>query len=464
MSTNTTFGTGNVISNNAANSLAAGDRNTIENGNANMCLGGLNTIKDGDRNVCLGSRNLIDVKKTDFSGFGNQCNGQANRIFSINNDPINLGNEVRGIGNTILDGQAMDVCGFRNGVIRGFNSNIEGNSNRLVTGSLVHMEGFFNRVEGNPSNPITQDLSQIHVEGFDNKVVFVGDGRSGVNMTGQSGYFLFDKKKTEAEDTYNYSNQLAGGGGPTESEFLGEGISMIDRTIINGLYPVGKHQSYLNTSDGLNYAIMMKSNIELKTGTFVTLAHDKCNKCDKTNKTSNERVLVPAKNNDEVIGVITQAAGFIANAGQFAASERIEYDEYHYPIIKLNIATIENLKSYNSMKIPMKMVLNSEETEDKEEINIDLEKSEVKVGELLLPAFLTVPLSDIDRSVPFVPFDERPNYYQVALLGTVIVNANFKKRDRHHLKCDVKDGVAVPGSKYFIIRFIDKSHLEILLK
>jgi len=351
----------------------------------------------------------------------------------------------------------MDVCEFGNLITRGFNSSIEGNSSHLISGSLVHIEGFFNKVEGNPANRITEDLSQIHVEGFDNKVIFDNDARSGAHMTGQSGYFLFDKNKTTAEDTYNYSNQLAGGVRTrTESSLNpGEGISMIDRTIINGIYSIGKHQSYLNTSDGLNYATMMKSNIELKNGTFVTLAHDKCNKCDKINKTSDERVLVPAKNNDEVIGVITQAAGFVANAGQFAASERIEYDEYHYPVIKLNIATTENLQLLNTMKMGIK-----EESEVKEEIKQD----EVKVGELLSPAFLTVPLTDVDRSVPFVPFNERSNYYQVALLGSVIVNANFKKCDRHHLKCDVKDGVAIPGSKYWIVKFIDKSHLEILLK
>jgi len=69
-------------------------------------------------------------------------------------------------------------------------------------------------------------------------------------------------------------------------------------------------------------------------------------------------------------------------------------------------------------------------------------------------------MDNIDRSIPFTPFNERPNYYEVALLGSVIVNANFRKRDRHHLKCDVKDGIAIPGSKYWIIKFIDKHHLE----
>jgi len=453
MSTNTIFGTGNIISPDATNSLAAGKNNTIENGDANMCLGGLNTIKDGIRNTCLGSRNLIDVKNTKFSGFGNQCNGQFNRIFSITNDPINLGNEVRGIGNTILDGQAMDVSGFANTVTKGFNSNIEGNSNSLVSGALVHIEGLFNRVEGNLKNEIFNDIEQIHVEGEDNKVIFVGDGRSGVNMTGQSGYFLFDKNKIRAEDTYNYSNQLSGGGGPTDSSYLGEGISMIDRTIINGIYPLGKHQSYLNTSDGLNYSIMMKSDYYLDNGTFVTLYQNKCNKCKRPcNKKSLDRGLVAAKNNDEVIGVITESSGFIANAGQFAASERIEYDQHHTPIIKLNIATADNLKQENILKMGIEI-----------ENNI-LDQQDIKEGELLSPAFLTVPINDVDRSVPFIPFNERPNYYQVALLGSVIVNANFRKRDRHHLRCDVKNGFAVPGTKYWIIKFIDKKHLEILLK
>jgi len=122
---------------------------------------------------------------------------------------------------------------------------------------------------------------------------------------------------------------------------------MIDRTIINGIYPIGKHQSYLNTSDGLSYSIMMKADVSLKNGTFVTLSLKDCYKCKK----SNERVLVEAKNNDEVIGVITKSSGFIANAGQFAASERIQYDEYHNPIIKLNIATADNLTDNNPTKI-----------------------------------------------------------------------------------------------------------------
>lgn len=206
MSTNTEFGTGNNISPNAVNSLAAGEDNTIENGESNMCLGGFNTIKDSNYGVCLGSYNLIDVKATAPSGYANQCNGFGNQILSINDSPINLANEVRGRGNVISDGQAIDMCGALNTVGKGLNSSIEGNLNNLVSGGVVHLEGANNRVEGNPENLISQDLKVIHVEGFNNKVIFSGDGREGVNMTGRSGYFLFDRNKTKAEDTYNYSN------------------------------------------------------------------------------------------------------------------------------------------------------------------------------------------------------------------------------------------------------------------
>ena len=139
------------------------------------------------------------------------------KFFSITNDPINLANEVREIGNTILDGQDIDMTDFVNRVTKGFNSNM------LVSGAQVHLEGGFNKVKGNlnlPPDGIFDDIELIHVEGQNNKVIFSGDGRSGqnnkvifsgdgrsgVNMTGQSSHFLFDKDKTRAEDTYNYSN------------------------------------------------------------------------------------------------------------------------------------------------------------------------------------------------------------------------------------------------------------------
>lgn len=469
MSTNTTFGTNNVILPEATNCLAAGENNTIEKGNANITLGTDNIIRDGIAGVCLGSNHLIDVKTTPGSGYNNQCNGFANRILSVNNDPISLANTVRGRANVILDGQVVDVSGVGNRITKGLSSNIEGALNSLVSGDLTHIEGLFNRVEGNPENNIDEDLSQIHVEGFGNKVIFVGDGRYGVHMTGQSGYFLFDENKPKAEDTYNYSNQLAGGTGDTRDNLnLGEGISMIDRTILNGVYPLGKHQSYLNTSDGLSYSIMLESNELLENGTFVTLHQDNCGKCKRCccDKGSDKRTLVAAKNNDDVIGVITKSSGFIANAGQFAASERIKYDEYHTPDIKLNIATADNLKSENTSKI--RIINNESDLEKLEQLDLKefstLEESNIKEGELLYPAFLTVPIDNVDRSIPFIPFNERPNYYEVALLGLVIVNANFRKRDRHHLKCDVKNGVAIPGTKYFIVKFIDKDHLQILLK
>ena len=477
MSTNTIFGSGNVIEPIVTNSLAEGQNNRINEGNANHVGGLENIIEKGDGGNVVGSRNQIlsgfrnnlegSTNKGEgnfnhgggaqnfISGDVNICYGGQNQIKADENTNFVLSfNSVKGIRNKIGTGtQNVDVKGLNNEVNMSILTSVEGLSNNVNRSSLVHVEGARNLVETKNENV---SLGFIHVEGRNNKVKFE-ENREGSHMTGQRGYFLFDENKSFPEDTYNYSNQLAGGGGPLVSSFLGEGISMIDRTIINGIYPLGKHQSYLNTSDGLSYSIMMKGNNSLENGTFVTLSH--CCKCKK----SNERILVEAKNNDEVIGVITKSSGFIANAGQFPASERIDYDEYHTPVIKLNIATLDNLTDEDTTKIETIKL----EHEDEKEIEIKeciAKELSVKEGELLSPAFLTVPINDVDRSIPFIPFNERPNYYEVALLGSVIVNANFKKCDRHHLKCDVKNGIAVPGSKYWIIKFIDKQHLQILLK
>ena len=479
MSTNTTFGTNNIISPDATNSLAEGQNNQINGGNANH-VGGLNNIiEKGDRGNVVGSRNQIlsgfsnnlegsnNISEGNFNHCGggqnfisgnlNICYGGQNEIKDNENTNYVLSfNSVKGIRNKIGTGtQNIDVKGLGNEVNMSILTTVEGQRNKVNKSSIVHVEGGGNLVETKNDNV---SLGFMHVEGKNNKVK-IEENREGSHMTGQRGYFLFDENKSFPEDTYNYSNQLAGGGGPLTSSFLGEGISVIDRTIINGIYPIGKRQSYLNTSDGLSYSIMMKGDASLKTGTFVTLSHKDCCKCKK----SNERVLVEAKNNDEVIGVITKSSGFIANAGQFPASERVDYDEYHYPVIKFNISTADNLTDNNATKIETIKL----DHEDSKEIEIKewrVKEVGIKEGELLSPAFLTVPITDVDRSIPFTPFDERPNYYEVALLGSVIVNANFRNRDRYHLKCDVKDGIAVPGSKYWIIKFIDKTHLEILLK
>jgi hypothetical protein len=479
MSTNTIFGTGNIIEPIVTNSLAEGQNNRINEGNVNHIGGFNNIIEKGDyiniigvnnknlsgnannleglNNQCEGDVNHCGGIQNFVSGQGNLCYGAFNEIKDNDNTNITLSyNSIKGLRNKIGVGQNIHITGINNNVPQAILTTVEGEANKVDRGVVTHVEGRRNLIE----RPVGTTLQIIHLEGQDNKIIFNGDHREGSNMTGQKGYFLFDENKSFPEDTYNYSNQLAGGGGPLISSFPGEGISMIDRTIVNGIYPLGKCQSYLNTADGLSYSIMMKGDSSLKNGTFVTLDHKDCCKC---NKKSNERILTVAKNNKEVIGVITKSSGFIVNAGQFAASERIQYDEYHTPIIKLNIATLDNLTNEDAIKLET-IKFEHEEIKEIEIKECIVKESNIKIGELLSPAFLTVPINDVDRSVPFIPFDERPNYYQVALLGSVIVNANFRKRDRHHLKCDVKDGIAVPGTKYFIIKFIDKTHLQILLK
>lgn len=322
---NTTFGTGNVINAPTTNSLAEGQNNTINNGNAHHAEGVSNTIDAGEAN------------------------------------------HVEGIDNTILSG---------------FNNHVEG-ANHLV-------EGF-----------------ESHVQGTANRTTSV---RAGQSISGFAGYFLYNPTVSFISDTFNYSNQLAGGidGGNANP---GEGISIVDRTLINGVYPIGQHQAYRNTADGLNYAVMLKGKQGLSVGHFVTFSCKKDYTC--------ERLIDKAECTNDVIGVITEASGFIANAGQFAASERIVYDDYKSPLYTTNTT---------------------------------------------FPALRTIIKPGVDRTVRFVPFDERSDYYAVALSGLVVVKAKFDKCDKHYLKCNVKNGKAIPGDTYFIIQYIDKEHLLILLK
>jgi len=487
---NITFGTGNVINPTATNSLAGGDNNEIQNGNANFNFGSKNVITNGNNNFIDGVSNNItqgnshyiigndnEISGSDpnnsrnyINGFGNTIlKGSENILTGYTNEilPIPttdqyfcINNNINGSNNILHAGQGINIDGRQNTVIDGNGANIEGLLNVLNSGFNIHVEGRSNIIGyvGNPSDypTVNHRIENSHVQGFGNKLIFSGMGnetisRKGADMTGYKGYFLYNQTKTSAEDTYNYSNQLAGGGGK-ESLNIGEGISMIDRTIVNGTYPLGKHQTYVNTSDGTNYAVTMKSNRALKIGTFVSLS-TKCNYCCKD---LYEKMLVSAKNNKQVIGVITEAAGFIANAGQFAASERIEYDKFDSPIIKLNLSPsslVSNLNEENNIKYKI-----NENVEN-------IKNENVKSNILQYPAFLTVIKSDIDRSIPFTPFNERPNYYQVALLGLVVVRAKFTKKELLcNNKCDVNNGVAIPGNKYWISKIIDKKHLQIILK
>ena len=393
-------------------------------------------------NTTHGTGNAIDSQVDDSIAAGN-----TNKIFKGDT------NFIFGESNFLYDGQLMNVFGSYNVITDGRACNIEGVNHKIHSGRGIHVEGSSNTI-GNISEP--NSLAWGHVQGAGNKLIFnkPGDGRFGADMKGVGGYFKFDPNKTAGTDTYNYSSQLAGGTNQ-QPLYYGEGISMIDRTILNGIYPLGKHQSYLNTSDGLNYSIMMKSESPIPIGSFVSLSKRKCYKCHKNTNQHIERSLILAKNNCEVIGVVTKSSGFIANAGQFAASERIEYDIYHSPIIKLNDIEEEEEEE----------VEEEEELTGREKLRYGFLKSIKKINnKFYKPMLLTKTKNEFDRSTPFIPYDERPNYYEVAMMGLVVVNANFKKSDSNCNMCDVEDGIAVPGNKYHIVKFIDENHLMIIMK
>lgn len=380
--TNTILGCQNVI--NQANTLAS------------LVEGYQNTINAGLANHAEGIDNLIN---------GNT--GNTGRSGPAANHAEGSGNIINSVGNALPDESE--------------NNHVEGITSR-VGGYQNHVEGCNHNING----------FQCHIVGCGH----ITDGsRAGQNLSGYNGYFLYDKSKSFGADIYNYSNQH--GGGTNASQYPGEGIDMIDKTLLNGVYPIAQHAAYRNTSDGLSYSVMLKGPQDLKEGTFVTF------NCRMTK----ERLIEPANAGDDVIGVITKTSGFIANAGQFAASTRIKYDAFHNPIVKINYAS-------------------TSETANKPCCGKNQPKESTKSAAsdpvIAFPGFQTVLKDNIDRQVPFIPFTEREEYYQVTMMGLVVVRAD--PCSKIGAKCDVEKGRAVRGNKYWVVKVIDSEHLLILFK
>jgi hypothetical protein len=324
---------------------------------------------------------------------------------------------VEGIENRIESGRAHHVEGEGN-VVNSVGNVAGPSENNHVEGLTHTVAGYQNHVDG--CNHIVNGF-ESHVSGCNNRT---NNNRAGQNISGYGGYFMSDQSESFSGDIYNYSKQLAGGLNE-RPEHPGEGISMIDKTLANGIYPIGQHQAYRNTSDGLSYSIMLKGVENLREGTFVTFG--------ASNR--KERLLVAATNGDDIVGVITESSGFIANAGQFPASTRIKYDPFHKPVIKLNKATTNGQVDHHP---------------------------DHSTAPLNFPGYQTVPLNVIDRAIPFVPFTDRDNYYQVAMAGLVVVRAS--SIDNIGRKCGVKDGVAINGNDFWVVKIINRNHIMILLK
>lgn len=362
-------------------------------------------------NTTFGTGNVINVAATNSIAGGNTNTilaGDSNFVMG-HTLTIEAGdnNTAFGIGNTITGGVNNFVTGSNNGPVTGFQSFVAGDGNQTTA------------------------------------------SRAGQFITGFDGIFMYNTATAFATDTFNYSNQLAGGNDATPSLYPGEGISQFEKTIANGIYPLGQQSAYVNTGDGLNYAIMLQGKLGLKVGTFVTIT------CKKS---GSQRLIGKAACTQDVIGVINGGNGaFVANAGQFPASERIQYDIFKDPKININAPGFTSNFNFNAQVTsgtgsagPVDQIL--------PQIIYPVIPSGVSVS---FPGYLTALRPSVDRAVPFVPYDQRSTYYQIALKGLVVVRAACDCKQA--LKCDVECGKAVPGTTYFIIQYIDKHHLLILL-
>lgn len=442
------------------------------------------------------------------------------------------GNHIEGFSNTVSNSDLNHVEGISNQVV-----GTGGAQNNHIEGIGITAQHSFNsHAEG--CNHLVQGF-ETHSQGCANTTSNVREGQS---ISGFAGHFLYNQSLRVGADTYNYSNQFAGG--IESTAFPGEGICMVDRTLINGIYPIGTHQSYRNTSDGLSYSIMLKGKCGLKPGTFVTF---------RTNELciGDERLITVAKSTADAIGVITKSAGFIANAGQFPATERIQYDDFDYPVIQYNWLCPSTKSTKKEKLEPMicmggspcdkRTLSDSDHLESVEhrtpssdtrkeqlieEIIKTLSKHNLQPHISPCPATLdtykarkqnllfesqvtgsesrvtgstykqcesktctltpnppapgcvpnfpfreTILLDGVDRTVPYIPYDERNScnaqfteqyeYYTVALHGIVTVRLDSKCPPK--VKCDVVDGKAVAGNTYWVLKIKSDKLAEIFI-
>lgn len=474
--TNTVLGCQNTINEaTTAASLAECFKNTIQSGFAEHIEGSFSfIINSGSSSTSChveGKQNLI------IDGIGAHAEGYRNQVVSSDASNPTLACHVEGWNNAIQGGDGNHAEGFENTITTGSSNHIEGLYNNIISGDGNHaggtgntvLSGIATSIEG--ANNVVTSVGNIpgdgvsencHIEGFNNQIGGfqnhvegcnsvvngfqshvvgcnhqVDNARAGQNLSGYGGYFLYDPSKSFGADIYNYSNQLGGGLNP-RNLYPGEGISMIDKTLANGVYPIGQHQAYRNTSDGLSYSVVLKGELGLTDGVFVTFSN-----CRDNDYIHEQRPITMARCSDEVIGVITHSSGFIANAGQFPASTRIQYDVYRNPIIQTNYVTGKDATVCSSCH--------------------NQPKSEPSTQQIIsFPGFQTILRTDINRAVPFIPHTERPGYYQVAISGLVVVQAE----NAHKIgsKCDVRCGIAVRGKTFWVAKIIDDSHILILLK
>nr|WIL03279.1 collagen triple helix repeat protein [Cedratvirus borely] len=264
---------------------------------------------------------------------------------------------------------------------------------------------------------------------------------------------------------FPYSLQLCGGIG-TEG-----GVGAVLKTDKRGRFPegVGIADSWFSSATGYGEWFEKAEGVDIPLGMFVTLEKGK---------------IVPAKQG-KAIGVTVPRLAMVGNSAELywhSSAKKDEFDSYNtvfaYPDLEqlfLELGLVIDVFE------PLSQISSSARFQAKENYpNLSKEEKEAHakilslddVGEYAyldaldkkirssLRKEVTVPSSEFDARKKYVPRSKRPEWVRVCLKGRVRVRSEGCTEGD---KCDVKDGIAVPGEKYFVLENVNDSVSVILL-
>lgn len=258
---------------------------------------------------------------------------------------------------------------------------------------------------------------------------------------------------------------LAGGYSLIKKEEHESGISVKLGTEIPGRFPIGYADTNTWRSPTTGYAEYFEwddlnlSNAN-RIGTFVSLTQDK---------------IVIAANSENTIGVVVSDSAFVGNSAerhwfgvnQKEVSGKIK-NEYQYGPALLELMNRFEIKMIRSLERVFEVIEDGKLKEtllklkySSNDPNFSIERFKQALTEAK-PILLVETAPKYDSSRKYTPRSERPEWDLVRLIGRVRV------RDSGYCQvgesCDCENGVAIPGTRWYILARHSPNVIEILLR
>jgi trimeric autotransporter adhesin len=468
-------------------SHAEGDLSTASGQGAhaegNGCTAsGFYTHAEGQFTIASGTNAHAEGASTRSSGLGSHAEG-VNSFASFTAAHA----EGRGCTASAVNSHAEGFLTLTSGsnahaegtltVASGPNSHAEGNT-CVALGQNSHSQGFgctasafVSHAEGNST---ISDIEGVHIMGTFGRAA---TGIVGVTGTGENGGI--------------YSWQLAGGSAPPVNS--GDGISAIIRTATFGTpQPIGEMITNYFTAANADYGEYFEwkdgnINNEDRIGYFVQLVNDKIEIAD---------------NPENAIGITSDTSNIKGNGSELGWHKTNQTDEFGRiktklsykismdPILKnfgLEYTSsaedkeqiIEDIIEGNRCNILAKY-LHEHHIEKQESLAMDApteadacetalkELEEQIINDLkqqlqnVYPMKTTCVCDEYDPNKPYIPRSLRKEWIVVGLLGQIHVRDDGTCIPGQ--KCDCKNGIAVPGNKYFVLSRTHPNVIRILFK